>query len=75
MSDRDRIEFYFEDNFLAGGTTSMTPDRGEFINIKKVTYKVLGRTYTLDYADESIATCMVCIIDLALAEEGEYGKL
>lgn len=32
--------------------SSFQPNEGDLINIRKVTYKVVGRSFTVDHADE-----------------------
>jgi hypothetical protein len=48
----DRIEFYLEGKqqpFLSLDS-SFAPTEGDLINIEKVTYEVLGRSFTVDQA-------------------------
>lgn len=63
----DTIEFYCDDKLVTAVKSSFAPDPGEKVNIHKVTYVVLGRTYTVDYAGERFSHC-VCVVNLTLAE-------
>jgi len=54
MSTTDRIEFYLNKHqrpFLIVNS-SFQPNDGDLISIEKVTYKVLGRSFSVDYARE-----------------------
>lgn len=64
--NRDRIEFYREGErgHIAVTDSSHAPDRGDKVNIKGVTYMVLGRTYTVDQSDNWNLTSVVCVITL-----------
>jgi hypothetical protein len=60
----DWIEFHLGDRILLSMQSSHAPDRGDLLNMRKVTYRVIGRTYTVDYADSVRERKMVCIINL-----------
>lgn len=55
----DKLEFYFEDKqypFLMLDS-AFQPNDGDLVNIKGVTYKVLGRSFSVDHSgktDQSI---------------------
>ena len=52
----DTVEFYFADRrhpFLVIDS-SFSPDEGELISIKGKTYKVLGRSFSVDQSDTSM---------------------
>jgi hypothetical protein len=59
----DIIEFYVDDHLVTAVKSSFAPDIGEKVNIMKQTYEVIGRTYTVDYANERFAHCN-CIVNL-----------
>lgn len=48
----DRMEVVCDGVCVFAGETSHSPEPGELINIRKLTYQVLGRTFTVDYVDE-----------------------
>lgn len=52
MSRPDRIEFWIADKVLLALDSSFAPAEGELINIKRVTYRVVGRSFTVDQADD-----------------------
>ena len=60
----DRIEFHHRDKIIAWSGSSHAPDRGDLVNIRKETWKVLGRSFTLDYADNARERSLVCVINL-----------
>lgn len=68
----DKLEFYDGDKqqpFLTLAS-SFQPNDGDLINIRKVTYKVVGRSFTVDHAgevDESIR----CNVILKRTTSGE----
>ncbi len=49
MGRPDAIEFHMPDGLILTVESSHAPDRGDKVNINKRTYKVIGRTYTVDY--------------------------
>jgi hypothetical protein len=61
----DQVEFHFPDGEVLAVESSHAPDRGDLVNIRKVTYCVIGRTYTVDHAHERDLTQVVCIVNLA----------
>jgi hypothetical protein len=64
MSLPDGIEFHVGERILLSMESGHAPDRGDLVNIRKVTYRVIGRTYTVDHADEARERQMVCVINL-----------
>jgi hypothetical protein len=50
----DKIEFFLGNSALPFLTmeSSFQPNDGDKINIKGVTYEVLGRSFTVDHADD-----------------------
>lgn len=51
----DKLELYFEGKthpFLTIAS-SFQPNDGDLINVKGVTYVVLGRSFTIDYAGQA----------------------
>lgn len=65
----DMIEFWVDGGAIAFVNSSHAPDRGDKVNIRKVTYRVIGRTYALDQADEPRQRQMVCIINLEIDDD------
>ena len=61
---KDAIEFHHDDRVLLLVESSHAPDRGDLVNIRKQTYRVIGRTYTVDHADEAHLQQVVCVINL-----------
>lgn len=47
----DRIEFYAAGKMIASVSSSMVPEIGRFINIRRQTWKVKSVTYALDNID------------------------
>jgi len=64
----DKIEFHMGGAVIAWADSSHAPDRGDKVNIRKQTYKVLGRTYTLDYADDARQRSVVCVLNLEVCD-------
>ncbi len=55
----DKLEFYLDgkQNAFLTLDSSFQPNDGDLVNIQKVTYKVIGRSFTVDHAgklDKSI---------------------
>ena len=50
----DKIEFYMQDSNLPFKhiDSSFAPLKGDLINIKKIIYKVVDRSFTIDYDGE-----------------------
>lgn len=65
----DAVEFFLGDRLLVAVDSSHAPDRGDLVNIRKQTYRVIGRTYTVDHSDEPRQRQVVCIINLATENE------
>jgi hypothetical protein len=58
----DSMEFYLpheQSPFLRIGS-SFQPNDGDLINIRGQTYKVLGRSFTVDYADSPLQRGVRC---------------
>lgn len=47
----DRIEFWIGKSILLAIDSSFAPVDGDLINIQKITYRVIGRSFTVDYAN------------------------
>lgn len=69
MTDTTRIEFYHGMDGPCVGTveSAAVPRRGEFVNIKGKTYKVLRVTWALDWPTGIVKT-MRANVDLELAK-------
>ena len=52
MNKPDRLEIWLGKNLLLAIDSSFAPAEGDLINIKKVTYQVMGRSFTIDHADD-----------------------
>ena len=53
---KDTLEFYLADSqrpFLIVDS-ALQPDEGDLVSIRNTTYKVIGRSYAVDYADQSV---------------------
>ena len=64
---KDMLEFYVGKRCICALESSHAPDRGDMVNINKITYKVTGRTYTIDYVGERNVHAN-CIITLDVFE-------
>jgi hypothetical protein len=71
MKKPDRVEVYLGDDILATVDSAHAPAPGELINIRKITYRVRSRTYTIDHADKPFEAQMVCVLDV---EPGEPSR-
>jgi hypothetical protein len=62
MKMKSRVEFYLagRNNYFCGVDAEFQPNEGDLVNIRKVTYKVLGRSFTVDHADDVNQTSMCC---------------
>ena len=67
----DQIEFYEGGKCIAVVKSRYSPDRGDLVNIRQETYCVVGRSYTLDYADDARNRQMTCVINLEKPNETE----
>lgn len=67
-TNRDRIEFYLGDACVSRIESSHAPDRGDKVNIRKTTYVVVGRSYTVDHADEFWQRSLCCVVTLGPVE-------
>jgi len=58
----DKLEFYLEDKQMPFLTldSSFQPNDGDLVNIKGVTYEVLGRSFTVDHADKMAERSIRC---------------
>lgn len=50
-AENDRIEFYAEGKMIASVSSSMVPEIGRLINIRRQTWSVHSVTYALDNID------------------------
>lgn len=64
MSGPDRVEIFMQDKLLVQLESSHAPDRGDTINIRQKNYKVIGRTFTVDYADSISQRQINCIVNV-----------
>ena len=48
----DRLEIWLGDKLMFGADSSYAPQENELINIRKITYRVVDRSFTVDHADE-----------------------
>ncbi|MBC8037584.1 MAG: hypothetical protein H7X89_10255 [Rhizobiales bacterium] len=70
----DGIEFRLGDRMLLAMETSHAPDRGDLVNIRKTDYRVIGRTYAVDDANDPRLREMVCIVKLAEVGDDESAQ-
>lgn len=59
---KDIVEFYLEKHthpFLIVDS-SFQPNDGDLISISKVTYKVIGRSFSVDHSDQRSSRSMRC---------------
>lgn len=61
---QDRIEFYDGDKIVATVESSMIPQIGSKISIRKKTWEVTHVTFALDHADEARERMMRCNVDI-----------
>ena len=66
----DRLEFYNGHRMIGSSDSSMVPRVGEFISIRKATWKITNITYALDHADDYALCGMRCNVDVKL-EKGD----
>lgn len=64
MSQPDAIEFFCADRLVTRAESSHAPDRGDGINIRGQNYRVIGRTYTVDYADDPNLRSVTCVLTM-----------
>lgn len=60
MSKPDRVEIWVGDAILTGMESSFVPREGDLINIRKVTYRVTGVSFSVDHADDMALRQMRC---------------
>lgn len=60
----DEIEFYCGDILVLAMKSSHAPSPNDLVNILKITYRVVGRTYTVDHAAAPYMRAMVCVINM-----------
>lgn len=60
MKKSDRLEIWLGDKLMFGLDSSFAPVEGELINIRKITYKVVGRSFSVDYADDMYERSIRC---------------
>jgi hypothetical protein len=58
----DVIEIYLGNarHPFASAQSSFAPDAGDLINIEQVTYRVVGRSFTIDHADDAAERQVRC---------------
>ena len=66
---KDRSEFHLGGQIIAWPDSSFAPAVGELVNIRKTTYRVIGRTWTVDYADDALLRSVVCVVNLEEIEK------
>ena len=64
MANNDTLEFYDGDTAIAHALSSMVPQTGDMISIRKKVWKVRKVTFALDYADERGGARMRANVDL-----------
>lgn len=71
MNKPDRLEIWLGDALMLALDSSFTPEEGELINIKRVTYRVVGRSFTVDQSDDPFERQIRCnvIVELASGED------
>lgn len=69
MSTRDRIEFWEGEHLMFGMDSSFAPAEGELVNIKKRTYRVIGRSFTVDHADDFAERQIRCNVILEFVSD------
>lgn len=57
----DRLEIWEGEALIFSMDSSFAPNEGDLINIKKTTYRIVGRSFTIDYAGE-VGQCIRCNI-------------
>jgi hypothetical protein len=59
---KTRVEFYLNsrNSYFCGVDAEFQPNDGDLVNIRKVTYKVIGRSFTVDHADDINECRMRC---------------
>jgi hypothetical protein len=59
---KNSVEFYLGAAYMPFCTVNaeFQPNDGDFVNIAKVTYKVTGRSFTVDHADSFTGRSMRC---------------
>ena len=60
MSKPDRLEIWLGDRLMMAVDSSLAPAEGELINIRKVTYRVVGRSFSIDHADDPYSRQVRC---------------
>jgi hypothetical protein len=56
----DIIEIWLGDQVLLRLNSSFAPMEGELINIKKTTYRVVGRSFSVDHSDDPFLSQARC---------------
>ena len=64
MNNRDRIEFYDDDQLIATVDSSMVPVAGSVINIRGQDWRILRSNFALDHADKPIEKQLCCCVQL-----------
>lgn len=52
MGRPDVVEVYIGKRAILRAESSFAPDDGDLITIRKQTYRVVGRSFTVDHADD-----------------------
>lgn len=60
MNKPDRLEIWVDKDLLLAADSSFAPNDGDLININKITYTVVGRSFTVDYADDPFERQVRC---------------
>lgn len=68
MNRPDVIEMWVGERTLLRVNSSFAPSEGELINIQKRTYRVVGRSFTVDHADDPFQTQVRCNVILEPVE-------
>lgn len=71
MSRPDRLEVWLGEGLLLALDSSFAPDEGDLINIKGQTYRIVGRSFTIDRSDDPFERQVRCNVIVELAEPTE----
>ena len=63
----DRLEIWLGETLMLALDSSFAPDEGDLINIKSVTYRVIGRSFTVDRADDVFERQIRCNVIVEVA--------
>lgn len=62
MNKPDILEVWLGDALLLRADSSFAPMEGELINISRTTYRIVGRSFTIDHADDPFERQVRCNI-------------